>query len=239
MNYFEMLSLACSDVKVNFDNEKYDKFIEYMNMIKLWNEKVNLTAITEDDVIIKKHFIDCIKIFKYESLRSKCSIIDVGTGAGFPGIPMNIINNGNKIVLLDSLNKRVNFLNEVINKLNLKNITAVHGRAEDFGQDVNYRERFDFSISRAVANLTSLSEYCLPFLKLNGKFIAMKGPAVTDEINDSRNAIAVLGGSLEKIIEVNIEDSDLKHNLVIIEKIKHTPKQYPRKAGMATKKPIK
>ena len=239
MNYFEMLSLACSDVKVNFDSEKYDKFIEYMNMIKLWNERVNLTAITEDDVIIKKHFIDCIKIFKYESLRSKCSIIDVGTGAGFPGIPMNIINNGNKIVLLDSLNKRVNFLNEVINKLNLKNITAVHGRAEDFGQDVNYRERFDFSISRAVANLTSLSEYCLPFLKLNGKFIAMKGPAVADEINDSRNAIAVLGGSLEKIIEINIEDSDLKHNLVIIEKIKHTPKQYPRKAGMATKKPIK
>ena len=239
MNYFEMLSLACSDVKVNFDSEKYDKFIEYMNMIKLWNERVNLTAITEDDVIIKKHFIDCIKIFKYESLRSKCSIIDVGTGAGFPGIPMNIINNGNKIVLLDSLNKRVNFLNEVINKLNLKNITAVHGRAEDFGQDVNYRERFDFSISRAVANLTSLSEYCLPFLKLNGKFIAMKGPAVTDEINDSRNAIAVLGSSLEKIIEINIEDSDLKHNLVIIEKIKHTPKQYPRKAGMATKKPIK
>ncbi|QAT41556.1 16S rRNA (guanine(527)-N(7))-methyltransferase RsmG [Clostridium sp. JN-9] len=239
MNYFEMLSLACSDVKVNFDSEKYDKFIEYMNMIKLWNERVNLTAITEDDVIIKKHFIDCIKIFKYESLKSKCSIIDVGTGAGFPGIPMNIINNENKIVLLDSLNKRVNFLNEVINKLNLKNITAVHGRAEDFGQDVNYRERFDFSISRAVANLTSLSEYCLPFLKLNGKFIAMKGPAVADEINDSRNAIAVLGGSLEKIIEVNIEDSDLKHNLVIIEKIKHTPKQYPRKAGMATKKPIK
>lgn len=239
MNYFEMLSLACSDVKINFDNEKYDKFIEYMNMIKLWNEKVNLTAITEDDVIIKKHFIDCIKIFKYENLKSKCSIIDVGTGAGFPGIPMNIINNENKIVLLDSLNKRVNFLNEVINNLNLKNITAVHGRAEDFGQDVNYRERFDFSISRAVANLNSLSEYCLPFLKLHGKFIAMKGPAVTDEINDSKNAITVLGGSLEKIIEVNIEDSDLKHNLVIIEKIKHTPKQYPRKAGMATKKPIK
>lgn len=239
MNYFEILSLACSDVGISFDNEKYDKFIEYMNMIKLWNEKVNLTAITEDDVIIKKHFIDCIKIYKYEKLKSKCSIIDVGTGAGFPGIPMNIINNENKIVLLDSLNKRVNFLNEVIKELDLKNITAIHGRAEDFGQNVNYRECFDFAISRAVANLTCLSEYCLPFLKLNGNFIAMKGPAVTEEIDDSKNAIAVLGGSLEKIIEVNIEDSDMKHNLVIIKKIKRTSKQYPRKAGMATKKPIK
>lgn len=239
MNYYEMLNMACSDIGLSFDEGKYNKFIKYINMIRQWNEKVNLTAITEEEDIIKKHFIDCIKIFKYEGLRGKCKIIDIGTGAGFPGIPMNIINSESEIVLLDSLNKRVNFLNEVISNLHLKNIIAIHGRAEDYGRNINHRECYDFAISRAVANLTSLSEYCLPFLKVNGKFIAMKGPAVSEEINESRKAIGMLGGNLEEVIEVNIEDSDLKHNLVIIEKIKHTPTQYPRKAGMATKKPIK
>lgn len=238
MEYFDILNTACNDVGLNFDNDKYNKFMKYMQLIKEWNTKINLTAIVEDEAIVKKHFIDCIKIFKFNPIMKSKSIIDVGTGAGFPGIPISIFMEETEVLLLDSLNKRVNFLNEVITELNLKNISAVHGRAEDAAQNKKYREKFDVSVSRAVANMSVLCEYCMPFVKEKGFFVAMKGPGVEEELSAAGNAITTLGGRLMKTISVNIEDSDLKHNLVVISKIKKTPVNFPRKAGIISKKPI-
>ncbi|SKA91464.1 16S rRNA m(7)G-527 methyltransferase [Clostridium sp. USBA 49] len=239
MEFFEIMNTACINEKLYFDKEKYDKFMKYKDLIKEWNEKINLTAITEDEDIVKKHFIDSIKIFRFSLLNTAKRIIDIGTGAGFPGIPISIMLPEVEVVLLDSLNKRVNFLNEVIKELNLKNITALHGRAEDFAREKGYRENFDFAVSRAVANMAVLSELCIPYVKTNGYFIALKGPSVEEEINEGKKAIVTLGGVIEDIINVDIENTDLKHNLVIVKKIKETPKIYPRKAGTIQKKPIK
>lgn len=239
MEYFDILNEACNNEGIEFNEEKYSKFIKYKEMIKEWNEKINLTAIVEDDEIIKKHFIDSIKVFKFEKLKNGRKVIDIGTGGGFPGIPMKIVNPSTEVVLLDSLNKRINFLNEVIKDLELNNIRTIHGRAEDFARESRYREQFDVATSRAVANLTVLSEFCLPYVKVGGYFVAMKGPAIEEEMKDAKNAIKILGGQVEKIIEVDIEGSDLNHNLVVIKKIKETPSKYPRKAGMVTKNPLK
>jgi len=239
MDYFELMNVACTNIGLSFDEDKYNKFMQYKDMIQEWNQKVNLTAITEDSEIIKKHFIDSIKIFKFDGLKNAERIIDIGTGGGFPGIPMKIMFPDMEVVLLDSLNKRINFLNEVINKLGLKKITAIHGRAEDFAREAAYREGFDAVVSRAVANLTTLSELCIPYVKVGGNFIAMKGPAIDEELKDSQKAISTLGGKVNEIIEVEIEESDLNHNLVIINKKVNTPKAYPRKPGMASKKPLK
>lgn len=239
MEFFDLLNNACSNEGLSFDEDKYNKFIKYKDMLKEWNEKINLTAITDDEAIIKKHFIDSLKIFRFSKLKESKRIIDIGTGAGFPGIPMKIIMPEIEVVLLDSLNKRVNFLNEVISALNLKGITSVHGRAEDFAREVNYREKFDAVVSRAVANMAVLSELCIPYVKKNGYFIALKGPAVEEEIKDASKAINVLGGVLQETIEVTVEGTDLNHNLVVVKKTKETTKDYPRKAGTAAKKPIK
>lgn len=239
MEYYNILEEASNNEKLSFDEDKYNKFMIYKDMIKEWNEKINLTAITEDDEIIKKHFIDSIKVFKIDELKASKRIIDIGTGGGFPGIPMKIMNPECEIVLLDSLNKRINFLNKVIKELKLENIEAVHGRAEDFVKENNCRESFDAVVSRAVANLTVLSEFCLPYVKIGGYFVALKGPAIEEEMNDAKNALKILGGKVERIEEVTIEGSDLNHNLVVIKKIKETPKKYPRKAGMVTKNPLK
>lgn len=238
MNYFDLMNVSCLDVGFDFDDEKYNMFMSYMSLLLEWNKNVNLTSITDEEQIIKKHFIDSIKIFKFSPLREMKSVIDVGTGAGFPGIPMSIVNPNMKVVLLDSLNKRINFLEEVKNKLGLKNIETIHGRAEDYAVRGKLRDKFDAAVSRAVASLPVLSEYCLPYVKVGGYFIALKGPAVEEEILLSKNAISSLGGTLEDIIKVSIEESDLEHNIVIIKKIKDTPKQFPRKAGTASKKPI-
>lgn len=239
MEFFDLINKACTNAGLSFDEDKYNKFIKYKELIKEWNEKINLTAIVEDEEIIKKHFIDSIKVFKFSPFKNCRRIIDVGTGAGLPGIPIKIINPDIEVVLLDSLNKRVNFLNEVISSLGFKGITAVHGRAEDFARDKNYREKFDAAVSRAVANMAVLSELCIPYVKLNGYFIALKGPAVEEEIKEGSRAVTTLGGILEKVINVNIEGTDLKHNLVAVKKIKETSKVYPRKAGTASKRPIK
>ena len=239
MEFYEILNRACANEGLSFDESKYDKFIKYKDMIKEWNQKINITAITEDSEIIKKHFIDSIKMFKFSPLSEAKSIIDIGTGGGFPGIPIKIINEDKEVVLLDSLNKRIKFLDEVIKTLNLPNIATIHGRAEDFAQEVKYREKFDVAVSRAVANMTTLSELCLPYVKFNGYFVAMKGPSVEEEILNAKNALNILGGKIEDIIQVSIEDSDLKHNLVIVKKIKNTPKAYPRQAGTANKNPLK
>jgi len=239
MEYFDILNIACNKENIEFNEDKYSKFIKYKELIKEWNEKVNLTAIVEDSEIIKKHFVDSIKVFKFEKLKNASRIIDIGTGGGFPGIPMKIVNPNSKVVLLDSLNKRINFLNEVIKELSLENIETIHGRAEDFAKDNKFREKFDVAVSRAVANLTVLSEFCLPYVKVGGYFVALKGPAIEEEMKDAKNAIKILGGQVEKILEVDIEGSDLNHNLVVIKKIKETPGKYPRKAGMVTKNPLK
>lgn len=239
MEYFDIMNTACENVGLSFDKEKYNNFMQYKNMIQFWNSKINLTAITEDDQIIKKHFIDCIKMFKFSPLKEAVNIIDVGTGAGFPGIPMKIAKPELNVILLDSLNKRINFLNEVTSKLQLNDVTTIHGRAEDFSRKNEYREKSDAAVSRAVANLAVLSELCIPYVKVGGYFVAMKGPSVEDEIKEGKNAVSILGGKIEEVIKVEIEDSDLNHNLVIIRKIKETPKTYPRKAGTASKKPLK
>lgn len=239
MKYFELMKNACDSVGMNFDEDKYNKFITYKKLLQEWNEKINLTAITEDEEVIKKHFIDCIKAFSENQFKEAKTLIDVGTGAGFPGLPIAIMREDLNITLLDSLNKRVNFLNIVKDSLNLTNVTTIHSRAEDGARNKELREKFDIATSRAVANMAVLSEFCLPYVKVGGYFIALKGPAITDELNDAKNAIGTLGGKLIEVIEVSVEGTDLKHNLVVIKKVKETPKTYPRKAGSITKKPIK
>lgn len=218
MKYFELMKNACDSVGMNFDEDKYNKFITYKNLLQEWNEKINLTAITEDEEVIKKHFIDCIKVFSENQFKEAKTLIDVGTGAGFPGLPIAIMREDLNITLLDSLNKRVNFLNIVKNSLNLTNVTTIHSRAEDGARNKELREKFDIATSRAVANMAVLSEFCLPYVKVGGYFIALKGPAITDELNDAKNAIGTLGGKLIEVIEVSVEGTDLKHNLVVIKK---------------------
>ncbi|MCC9295245.1 16S rRNA (guanine(527)-N(7))-methyltransferase RsmG [Clostridium sp. WLY-B-L2] len=237
MNHFQIMKEVCNDIELSFNEEKYNKFMKYKDILKLWNNKMNLTAIVEDEDIVKKHFIDCIEIFKFSPIKAALNIIDVGTGAGFPGIPIKILDERKRITLLDSLNKRINFLNQVVLKLKLDEINCIHGRAEDFSKKLEYREKFDMAVSRAVANLAVLSEFCIPYVKTDGYFIAMKGPAVENEIKDGRNAINILGGKVEDIIKV--ENYGFNHNLVVIKKIRETPKIYPRKSGVIIKKPLK
>ncbi|MCY6485363.1 16S rRNA (guanine(527)-N(7))-methyltransferase RsmG [Clostridium aestuarii] len=237
--YYDILENAVESCGLSFSDKKYEQFIKYKDLLKEWNEKVNLTAIKEDEEIIKKHFIDSLKVFKFEKLKEAKKIIDIGTGGGFPGIPMKIIKPEIEMVLLDSLRKRINVLEDIANKIEITDISTIHGRAEEFAKQAKYREKFDAVVSRAVANLTVLSEFCIPYVKVGGYFVALKGPSVEEEIKEAKNAISILGAKLENILEIEIEDSDLKHNLVIIKKIKNTPKQYPRKAGSATKKPLK
>lgn len=239
MSYYDIMKVACEKEGLSFDDKKYEQFMVYKDLIKEWNEKINLTAITEDEEIVKKHFIDSIKCFKFDAVKEASNLIDVGTGAGFPGIPIGVMRPEMNIVLLDSLNKRINFLNLVCEKLQLKNIKAIHGRAEDFAREKGYREKFDVAISRAVANMAVLSELCIPYVKVNGFFVALKGPSIDEELSEAKNAISVLGGKLKEIIKVEIEDSDLRHNLVIVKKEKGTSNIYPRKAGSITKKPLK
>ncbi|GAA0079214.1 16S rRNA (guanine(527)-N(7))-methyltransferase RsmG [Clostridium sp. CTA-5] len=239
MEFYNLMAKAAEDVGLKLTESQYEKFIIYKDLLKEWNEKINLTAIIEDEEIIKKHFIDSIKAFKREEFKQANTLIDVGTGAGFPGIPIAIMRSEIKVTLLDSLNKRVNFLNTVIKELNLKNVITIHSRAEDGARQKNLRESFDIATSRAVANMSVLSEFCLPYVKVGGHFIALKGPSVDEEIKESKKSIATLGGTLIDICEVQIEDTELKHNLVIVKKVNECPKAYPRKAGNVTKKPIK
>ena len=198
----EEMSKKSKILGVRFSVEQIEQFYKYMNLLIEWNEKMNLTAITEPKEIILKHFIDSITILKYIDDNSK--LVDVGTGAGFPGVPLSIMNPTLKITLVDSLNKRLIFLQEVVKELNLKNIEIVHARAEEFGQNKNYREKFDIATSRAVANLATLSEYLVPLVKIGGKIISMKASNAKEEINDAQKAIEVLGGKIEKIEEFDL-----------------------------------
>lgn len=223
-------------INVEITDEQISKCYEYMNLLLEWNEKINLTAITKEDEIILKHFIDSMTVIKY--IEKNSEIIDVGTGAGFPGIPIAIMRKDTNLTLLDSLNKRVNFLNEVSYNLNLKNIKNIHGRAEDFGQNKNERENYNIAISRAVANMTTLVEYLIPFVKIGGYCICMKGSEIESEIEQAKYAIKELGGKIEKIDNFYLPDSNIVRNVVIIKKIKETSSKYPRKAGMPSKMPM-
>ncbi len=224
------------ELNIELSDTQLEQFYNYMELLLEWNKVINLTAITDPEEIIKKHFIDSLTIIK--RLKETSSIIDVGSGAGFPGIPIKIFFPRTNVILLDSLNKRIKFLNEVIEKLNLKGIKAVHGRAEDFGRNKEYREKFDVATARAVAPLQVLIEYLMPFVKVGGSCLCMKGSNSEEEIKNSENAINMLGGNLIKTEEFIIPKTDIKRRVVEIKKIKETEKKYPRKAGVPSKTPL-
>ncbi len=234
--FINKLQEDANKLNINLTDIQAEKFYTYMNLLLEWNEKINLTAIKEPEEIIKKHFIDSLTIKKY--INDNSYIIDVGTGAGFPGIPLNIVSNNNKIILLDALNKRLNFLNEVINQANLGNIKTAHFRAEEAGKNKEYREKFDIVISRAVAPLNILVEYLLPFVKIGGKCICMKGSNIQEELEVSKNAINILGGKIEKIESFALPGTDMARNIIVVSKVIKTPAKYPRKAGTPSKEPI-
>ena len=233
----EILKNGFSKLSVDYTEDMLDKFELYAKLLVEWNEKMNLTAITEKEEIAVKHFIDCASCLTKTDLSGK--VIDVGTGAGFPGMVLKILKPDIKITLLDSLNKRLLFLDAVIKELGLENVTLIHARAEDGGRDKKLREKFDFSVSRAVANLSTLSEYCLPFLKDNGCFVAMKGPDAENEVNDAKGALKKLSSELVEIKKADIPFTDLKHCIVLIKKLRQIPSAYPRKAGKPSKEPLK
>lgn len=233
-----LLKNACNELNLKIDDNQIDEFLKYKQLLLEWNEKINLTAITDDKEIILKHFVDCLTVCKFINFNNK-TFIDVGTGAGFPALPIKIFCKSSVPTLLDSLNKRINFLKTVGNELNSQNITYVHSRAEDAGQDIAFREKYDFCVSRAVANLSVLAEFDLPFVKVGGYFIALKGPLLDNEIIDANKAITTLGGIIEKVETIKIPFTDIEHKLVFIKKLRQTPKQYPRKAGKVSRNPIK
>ena len=236
MEYKEFEKLFFEELnKNNIKNvTNKEKFFEYMKLLLNWNNKINLTAIKDEKEFVIKHFIDSLLISKYLGKNSK--IIDVGTGAGFPGLPLKLFNEELTVTLIDSVNKKINVLNDIIEKLELKNIEAIHSRAEEFADE--NRESYDVSVSRAVANMSTLVEYLIPFVKINGIIICMKGPKFEEELNNAKKAIDILGGKIEKVEKIFIDD-ELERNIIIIRKEKNTPKQYPRKMSKPLKNPIK
>ena len=227
----ELLNIELTDMQLK-------QFQTYYEMMIETNKVMNLTAITEYEDVIDKHFVDSILLGNIMDLKGKQSVIDVGTGAGFPGLPLKIAYPELQVTLLDSLNKRVRFLNDVIVELGLTGIEAIHSRAEDGGQNPKYRERFDLCVSRAVANLSTLSEYCLPFVKVSGSFVAYKSVQIQEELQAAEHAWGILGGRLDKVITAEIPETEIVRQFVIIKKEKHTPKAYPRKSGTAAKDPL-
>lgn len=223
-------------LNINLSEEQIQQFLTYYEFLVETNKVMNLTAITEFDEVIEKHFLDSLSLCRVYDLSRDVYILDMGTGAGFPGIPLKIAFPEINLVLADSLNKRIKFLQEVIDKLGLKKVKALHARAEEMGRNKQYREQFDLCVSRAVANLSSLSEYCIPFVKEGGKFISYKSGEIEDEVNAAKKAITVLGGKVEDVYKFDLYEQ--KRSFVIIGKQKKTPKAYPRKAGTPTKSPL-
>lgn len=223
-------------LQIELKEEQMQAFYKYMNMLIEKNKVMNLTGITEPKEIILKHFIDSLTISKY--IANNKRVIDIGTGAGFPGIPLKIQNSTLEMCLLDSLNKRINFLKEFTKIINLTKIQSIHGRAEEYGKNKEYREFFDVAVSRAVAPLNVLLEYMLPFVKLNGKCICMKGNITDEELNDSKNAIKILGGEIERIEKFTLSNTDNNRTIILVKKTKTTPSLYPRNPGTPSKKPL-
>ncbi|SHH81975.1 16S rRNA m(7)G-527 methyltransferase [Caloranaerobacter azorensis DSM 13643] len=238
MSNIDTLIEGSRELGISLKAEEIEKFYKFKELLKEWNKKINLTAIEDDKEIDIKHFLDSLTLLKTDYIKDGYKIIDIGTGGGFPGIPLKIVREDIELVLMDSLQKRIKFLDLVINELELGNIKAIHGRAEDFGRDKEYREKFDIAVSRAVASLNILFEYCLPFVKVGGLFIAMKGPDVDAELKESERAIRLLGGKVLDVIKIKLPLSDITHTLIIIEKINETLTKYPRKAGKPKKNPL-
>lgn len=220
------------------NEEQKMQFQKYFELLIEWNKVMNLTAITEREEVNEKHFVDSLAIAKDLDMNNVKQVIDIGTGAGFPGIPLKIAFPHLEITLLDSLQKRVKFLDEVICKLQLEKIWVFHGRAEDYARKEEHREKYDLCVSRAVANLASLSEYCIPYVKVDGKFVAYKSGVIDEEVEKSLRAIRILGGKVEKIEKFELPDSDIGRAFVYIKKVKNTSKKYPRKAGIPAKDPL-
>ncbi|MCM1188668.1 MAG: 16S rRNA (guanine(527)-N(7))-methyltransferase RsmG [bacterium] len=225
-------------LNVSLSEAQIGQFLKYYELLTEWNEKINLTAIKEYSDVMKKHFIDSISLVKAYDVFREISVIDVGTGAGFPGLALKIAYPGLRITLLDSLNKRIHFLDTVIYELGLSEIKTIYGRAEDCAKSNLLREKFDLCVSRAVANLSTLSEYCLPFVKVGGAFVSYKSEKLFEEMESAENAISILGGKVKEQVEFMLPDSDIYRNLVVMEKIKETPKKFPRKAGLPAKNPL-
>lgn len=225
-------------LKIQYSDEQIEQFRSYYELLTEWNKKINLTAITGYEDVVRKHFIDSILICSLLDLNKDIKIIDVGTGAGFPGIPIKILNPDCRIVLLDSLNKRVRFLETVVDELGLDNVECIHGRAEDVSREKKHRASFDLSVSRAVANLSTLCEYCIPFLKKGGMFVSYKSDKADDEINRSENAVRTLGSEITSVKEIALPETDIVRKFVMITNIKQVSNIYPRKAGIPAKDPL-
>lgn len=239
----KFLKEEMNKLEIQLNDKQITQFLTYYELLVEWNKFMNLTAITDFKEVVQKHFVDSLSIVKALDQKylqtGNISVIDIGTGAGFPGIPLKIVFSGLNITLLDSLNKRIKFLDNVIEELSLKDIKAIHGRAEDYARRENFREQYDICVSRAVAKLITLSEYSLPFVKIGGYFISYKSENIEEEIDDSKNAIKLLGGSLNEVVKFILPDTDIKRSIVTIKKEKMTNKKYPRKSGIPSKEPLK
>lgn len=234
-----VLTKKVKELSIVLNDKQTQQFEQYYNILVEWNKVMNLTAITEYEEVVEKHFLDSLTIVDAINMEKIETLIDVGTGAGFPGIPLKIAFPHLKVTLLDSLNKRIKFLNEVIDLLDLDDIKAIHGRAEDYAKQAEYREQYDICVSRAVANLATLSEYCLPYVKVDGLFVPYKSGEIDEELKSSEKAVSILGGKVEEVVKFQLPGTDIGRSFVKIHKIKETKKKYPRKAGMPTKEPLK
>lgn len=234
-----MLTKKVKELSIVLNDKQTQQFEQYYNILVEWNKVMNLTAITEYEEVVEKHFLDSLTIVDAINMEKIETLIDVGTGAGFPGIPLKIAFPHLKVTLLDSLNKRIKFLNEVIDLLELDDIKTIHGRAEDYAKQAEYREQYDICVSRAVANLATLSEYCLPYVKVDGLFVPYKSGEIDEELKSSEKAVSILGGKVEEVVKFQLPGTDIGRSFVKIHKIKETKKKYPRKAGMPTKEPLK
>lgn len=239
MNNEEILRQGINGFGIEANDQMINDLKTYREILVDWNQKMNLTGIEEEREVFIKHFLDSISAVSNGYIKNRISLIDVGTGAGFPGLPLKICLRDIKLTLLDSLNKRINFLQEVSNTVNLEDVEFIHGRAEDFGKDSKYREQFDVATARAVAGLPILMEFCVPFVKLGGYFVCLKGPNANLELEESQKAMEVLGLEFIEKIDIELPNEELKHNILVFKKVKNTPEKYPRKAGKPAKSPIK
>lgn len=227
-----------SRLNIHLSEQQREQFQKYYEMLVEWNKVMNLTGITEYDEVNEKHFVDSLAISNVLDLEKIDTVLDIGTGAGFPGLPLKIAYPHLNVVLLDSLQKRIHFLDAVIEELGLENVKTLHGRAEDYAKKAEYRESFDLCVSRAVANLSTLSEYCIPYIQMGGMFISYKSGNIDKEVSASKSAIKLLGGKLEKVVKFQLPDTEINRSFVKIKKVESTRKKYPRKAGLPGKEPL-
>lgn len=235
---YQILEQKLGELGIKQDQNQLERFHKFYQLLIEWNKVMNLTGITEYEDVVEKHFVDSLSIIKAIDLSRIHTVIDVGTGAGFPGIPLKIAFPHLRVVLLDSLNKRIKFLDEVISQLGLTEIRTIHGRAEEYARKEEYREQFDLCVSRAVANLSTLSEYCLPYIQIGGIFVPYKSGEIDDEVEQSKKAVRILGGNIKEVMKFELPGTDIHRSFVLIHKEQHTQKKYPRKAGIPAKEPL-